>query len=169
MKKINIVFIITLINLLSACGTSNEPETVEALARYELAYVEINEIVTETPDVFVGSTLTFIGEEAGGALMMMLGETTLTAYINPSRAHPSFEAGQWHHHLYAGVTAPGSPRINFRELLPHLNLDENIDATDNTQSSYQHGNLHYLVETGVFRLRFVMNGDSYDLFFIEVE
>lgn len=154
---------------LSACG-GNDPEPVEARATYQLdrLYFDGAEAgIAGTP--YQGSQLTFIGEEVGGTVIIRVGETNVTAYINPSRSHPSFEQGYWHHHLYNGPTAAGSPRINFVDELPNLNIDVNPEATDNTQSSYQHGNLHYIVETGEFRLRFTVDGITHDLIFVRNE
>ena len=166
---INVVSFAAIALVLGACSTEEQPAQVEARATFHLDRVLVNEEVVEVADTsYDGSTLIFIGEEAGGNVLIRVGETVIQASINPSREHPSFEAGYWHHHLYEGNTAAGSPRINFLELLPELNIDMNPEATDPTQSSYQHGNLHYIVETGEFRLRFTINGDIHDLIFMEV-
>ena len=117
---------------------------------------------------FSHATLIFVGEEQGGNVLIQIGDIMIQASINPSREHPSYEEGYWHHHLYAGSTGQGSPRINFYEMLPHLGIDDNPEAVDNTQSTYQRGNLHYVVETGEFRLRFVIDGVIHDLMFVEV-
>lgn len=173
MKKIlKIIAILTpLILILSACNSS-EPQTVEARAIFELdrLVIDENEEVHHghnTP--FEHAKLTFVGEEQGGNVLIQIGETIIQASINPSREHPSFESGYWHHHLYAGPTEAGSPRINFQALLPEIGIDDNPEATeDNTQSSYQRGNLHYVVETGEFRLRFTIDGIIHDLMFTEI-
>lgn len=151
---------------LSACG-SGGPTAVEARALYELDRVYVDNIpVNVSETAYSGSGLTFVGEERGGNVIIRVGETAVQASINPSREHPSFDEGYWHHHLYAGVTAEGSPRINFREHLTSLGIDEN-DADDNTQSSYQRGNLHYVVDAGEFRLRFTIDGAVHDLLFAQ--
>ena len=117
---------------------------------------------------FDHATLTFVGEEQGGNVLIHIGDTVVHASINPSREHPSYAEGYWHHHLYAGSTQPGSPRINFQALLPELGIDDHPEATDDrTQSAYQHGNLHYVVETGEFRLRFSIDQEIHDLMFVE--
>ncbi len=164
--------------LLAGCGSTEaaeydygqeETNRVEARANFELDRVYVDEQLVEISETnYVGSRLIFVGEENGGNVMIRVGETDIQASINPSRQHPSFEAGYWHHHLYAGVTEAGSPRINFQELLPELRIDDNPEATDNTQSSYQRGNLHYVVETGEFRLRFTIDGAVHDLMFTQV-
>ncbi|MCL2560081.1 MAG: hypothetical protein FWE07_06295 [Turicibacter sp.] len=150
---------------------TNDADELE-IRVYDLDRLVVNEGEEEihhghdTP--FSHAVLTFVGEEQGGNVIMELANTTIHASINPSREHPSFESGYWHHHLYAGSTQPGSPRINFQELLPGLGIDNNPEATDdNTQSAYQHGNLHYIVETGEFRLRFTIGGGVIDLMFAE--
>ena len=130
-------------------------------------YIDGEEVEETWMTEFGGSSLMFIGEEAGGNVLIFVGEAeAITATINPSREHPSFADGEWHHHLYAGVA--GGARINFMELLPHLNIDDNADATDNTQSIYQRGNLHYIVETGEFRLRLTIDGAVHELFFVQL-
>ena len=152
--------------LFTACGGS-EPEPVTPRAVYELGRMLVDgQEVNTAPFNVDGSRLTFIGEEAGGNVIIRVGETDIHASINPNRNHPSFADGYWHHHLYAGATTPGSPRINFMVLLPHLGIDDN-GADDNTQSAYQRGNLHYIVETGEFRLRFTINGIVHDLIFVQ--
>ena len=120
---------------------------------------------------FATSTLQFLNNESADTVLIRIGENTTSfiARINPSREHPSFEQGYWHHHLYSGATTPGSPRINFMELLPELGIDDNPDATDNTQSLYQRGNLHYVVATGEFRLMLRINGELNELFFVPVQ
>jgi len=157
--------------ILMACG-NDDREEVEARATFELDRVVIDEDESihhghGTP--FEHARLTFVGEEQGGNVLILIGEIGIQASINPSREHPSFESGYWHHHLYAGSTESGSPRINFMALLPDLGIDDNEEATDdNTQSAYQRGNLHYIVETGEFRLRFTIDGVVHDLMFTEV-
>lgn len=165
MKKI--MFLITLLSAaaLAACGNA-EATSTEARAVFEISGVYQDEQPIELAETdFEESTLTFVGPENGGNVLIRVGEATIQASINPSREHPSFETGYWHHHLYEGPTETGSPRINFLELLPELDIDENEDAVDNTQSAYQRGNLHYLVETGQYRLRFTINGVVTDLIF----
>jgi len=156
---------------LAACG-DDEREEIEARATFELDRVVIDEgepIHHGHGTPFSHATLTFVGEEQGGNVLIQIGNTVIQASINPSEDHPSFEEGYWHHHLYAGSTESGSPRINFMELLPDLGIDDNEDeADDNTQSVYQRGNLHYVVETGEFRLRFTIDGAVHELFFKEV-
>ena len=153
--------------VLAACGGSN-PVPVEARATFELdrVYWDGQQVDTSETD-YAGSRLIFIGEERGGNVIIRVGETNVQASINPSRDHPSYADGYWHHHLYAGVTAAGSPRINLMELLPALGIDDNPAASDNTQSSYQRGNLHYIVATGEFRLRLTMDGVVHDLMFAQ--
>ena len=130
-------------------------------------YIDGEEVDEVWMTEFGGSSLMFIGEEAGGNVLIFVGEAeAITATINPSREHPSFESGEWHHHLYAGVA--GGERINFMALLPGLNIDDNAEATDNTQSIYQRGNLHYIVETGEFRLRLTIDGALHELFFVQL-
>jgi len=169
MKKM--LLILTFVSaalMLTACN-SNSPIPIEPRVHFELDRVYLDEQLTdisETP--YAGSTITFVGEESGGNILFRIGEERLQASINPSRDHPSYDDGYWHHHLYAGATAAGSPRINFRELLPSLGIDDNPDATDNTQSSYQRGNLHYIVDTGKFRLRFTIDSITHDLIFTQV-
>ncbi|MCL2235300.1 MAG: hypothetical protein FWB98_02535 [Defluviitaleaceae bacterium] len=166
MKKFLLTFVILMaLFTFAACG-NDEPTPVEARAVYTLDRLYLDE---EHADLspFEGARLTFIGEEAGGTVIIHTGDDHVVAYINPNRSHPSFESGYWHHHLYAGATAPGSPRINFRTALAGLGIDANPDATDNTQSSYQHGNLHYIVETGEFRLRFTADSIIHDLIFVQ--
>lgn len=165
MKKISMVFFAAFLFVLAACG-SEEPAEVEARASYELDRVYIDEELAS--GLYEGATLTFVGPEQGGNVLIQVGGTVVQASINPSREHPSFESGYWHHHLYEASTEAGSPRINFMDLLPELGIDDNPDATDNTQSAYQRGNLHYLVETGEFRLRFTIEGQTHDLIFREV-
>lgn len=150
---------------LVACGTETEAIPVEPRATFELDRVYADGVMNFSDHMPVN--IRFIGPENGGTVLMAFGDQTIQAGINPSRDHPSFEAGYWHHHLYAGSTATGSPRINFMELLPDFGIDDNPDATDNTQSSYQRGNLHYVVETGEFRLRLTRNGVVWDYFFRE--
>jgi len=168
MKKILFVLTIAVaaVLTLTAC---NEDQTTEARAIFQLDRVYVNEQEADVSEtIYTGSTLTFVGPENGGNVLIRIDETVIQASINPSREHPSFEEGYWHHHLYSGATATGSPRINFRELLPDLRIDDHADATDNTQSIYQRGNLHYIVETGEFRLRFTIDGIIHDLIFAEV-
>lgn len=143
--------------------TEVEKRALYTLDRVYLDEQEVN--ISETS--YAGSTLTFIGPENGGNIIIKVGDIIIQASINPSRDHPSFESGYWHHHLYSGVTTAGSPRINFRELLPHLGIDDN-GTDDNTQSTYQRGNLHYVVETGEYRLRFIIDGSVHDLMFTQV-
>lgn len=147
-----------------------EPAGIEARAIFELDRVYLDEQEVDISETnYAGSKLTFVGEENGGNVLIRVGDTDIQASINPSREHPSYEEGYWHHHLYSGPTAAGSPRINFMELLPHLGIDDNDEATDdNTQSVYQRGNLHYVVETGEFRLRFTIDGVIHELMFTEV-
>ena len=167
MKKVLFMLsLVVAIIVLVACG-SEEPAEVSPRTVFELDRVYLDEeevAVSETN--YTGSSLTFVGEESGGNVIIRVGETDVQASINPSRSHPSFEAGYWHHHLYSGSTEPGSPRINFQALLPDLGIDDNEEVTDdNTQSVYQRGNLHYVVETGEFRLRFTIDGVVHDLMF----
>ena len=155
---------------LTGCQNETADEGISARAVYELDRVVIDDTTIihhghGTP--FDHGTLTFVGEEQGGNVIFSFGGQNFTASINPSREHPSYADGYWHHHLYATTTTTGSPRINFKEAFPQFNIDENPEATDNTQSSYQHGNLHYVVETGEFRLRFLIDGEVVDLFFDE--
>jgi len=160
--------LILITSILAACG-ANTPTPVDARAVFELDRVYLDEQQADISETgYAGSALTFIGEESGGNVIIRVGDTNVQASINPSREHPSYEAGYWHHHLYAGPTAAGSPRINFIELLPYLGIDDNPEAADNTQSSYQRGNLHYIVETGEFRLRFTIDGIIHDLIFVQV-
>jgi len=169
MKKLTMILGTALLFVLAACGNEQGGQEVEARATFELDRVLVDEVevaVAETP--FAGSALTFVGEEQGGNVLIQVGDTLIQASINPSREHPSFESGEWHHHLYAGSTESGSQRISFLELLPDLGIDVNPEATDNTQSAYQHGNLHYIVETGEYRLRFTIDGEVNELFFVEV-
>jgi hypothetical protein len=170
MKKLLAVLAVLFVSTLVACNDAEEASNkVEARATYELARVYVDEVEVAMEDTeFSGSKLTFVGPEAGGNVLIQVGDTLITASINPSREHPSFEEGVWHHHLYAGSTESGSVRINFRELLPALNIDENPEANDNTQSISQHGNLHFMVEEEEFRLRFTINGEVHELFFTEV-
>ena len=168
MKKFLSLFSLFTVFMLTACG-GGEPTAVVPRAIFEIDRVYLDEQEVELAETnYEDSRLTFIGEEAGGNVIIRVGETNIQASINPSREHPSFESGYWHHHLYSGSTAAGSQRINFQELLPELGIDDNEEATDNTQSSYQRGNLHYIVETGEFRLRFTINGVIHDLMFTQV-
>jgi len=167
MKKWTFILGLAVVLMLAACGNSEQPETVEARAVFELDRVYVDGVEVEEAD-YAGSTLTFVGPEQGGNVLIRVGENTVQASINPSREHPSFESGEWHHHLYAASTEAGSERINFVELFPELGIDVNPEATDNSQSAYQHGNLHYLVEEGQFRLRFTINGEVHELMFVEV-
>ena len=154
--------------LFAACNRA-KPTAIEARAIFELSRVYIDEQQVNISETnYAGSALTFVGPESGGNVLLRIGEDTVQASINPSRDHPSFEAGYWHLHLYSGVTAEGSPRINLRELLPNLGIDDSEDAIDNTQSLYQRGNLHYIVATGEYRLRFIIDGFIHDLIFVEV-
>ena len=148
------------------------PESGNHDANIRAVYHLEKVVLDETEEIYHGhgtpfdhATLTFVGEEQGGNVIIQIGQTNIIASINPSREHPSFESGYWHHHLYAGPTASGSPRISFLEWLPEIGIDENPEATDNTQSAYQHGNLHHVVETGAFRLRFMIDGVTTDLIF----
>ncbi|MCL1949951.1 MAG: hypothetical protein FWF59_09495 [Turicibacter sp.] len=156
--------------ILGACGQQEQGgNELAARATLELSRVYINEEAVDPADTdYEGATLTFVGEEQGGNVLFQIGGETAQASINPSREHPSFESGYWHHHLYAASTAAGSERINFMELFPGLGIDDNPEATDNTQSSYQRGNLHYVVADGEFRLRFTIDGVTHDLLFTEV-
>lgn len=165
MKRLFSVFVLVLlVFVLSACGGGPIPIEARAIYQLDRLYFDGTRVDVEgTP--YQNSVLTFIGEEAGGTVIVAVGGTHITAYINPSRNHPSFGQGYWHHHLYQGSTLAGSPRINFANHLPHINIDINPEATDNTQSLYQHGNLHYIVETGQFRLRFLVGGITHDLIF----
>lgn len=145
-------------------GCNDQPEEITPRAVYLLARVYVDDLeVSINETAFVNSQLRFFGEDT---VMIQVGETGHFVRINPSREHPSFAQGYWHHHLYASSTVAGSPRINFLELLPDLNIDDNPDATDNTQSAYQRGNLHYIVATEEFRLRLTIDGQVHDLFFI---
>jgi len=173
MKKILIMFVMMIaVIAIVACDHNNEPEAVEPRAVFELDVL----VLDETEEIHHGhgtpfehATLRFVGEEQGGNVLIQIGDTVIQASINPSREHPSFESGYWHHHLYAGSTEAGSPRINFQALLPELGIDEPEEtADDNTQSTYQRGNLHYIVETGEFRLRLTIDGVLHDLMFKEV-
>ena len=154
--------------IIVACGQSQGEQPVEARAVFDIDRVYINEQQTDIASTpYYGSTLIFIGPENGGSVLIIIGnEDSIFASINPSRDHPSFAAGYWHHHLYAGSSTAGSPRINFANLLPELGIDIDPQATDNTQSSYQRGNLHYIIETGEFRLRFPINNVYHDLIFL---
>lgn len=150
---------------LTACSqtTPIEPRSI-----FQLDRVYINEYQVDISETnYLGSTLTFVGPENGGNILIKIGETVAQASINPSREHPSFQAGYWHHHLYSLSTAQGSPRINFIELFPELGIDDIENSIDNTQSSYQRGNLHYIVASEEFRLRFIIEGEIHDLIFIE--
>jgi len=170
MKKVLMILtMMMLIVVLVACD-SDEPSAVEARAVFELDRVYFDdELVEVSETAYEGSRLTFVGEEQGGNVLIRVGFVDIQASINPSREHPSFDSGYWHHHLYAGSTEAGSPRINFRALLPELEIDDNEEATDdNTQSVYQRGNLHYVVEDGEFRLRLTIDGVVHDLLFREV-
>ncbi|MCL2752865.1 MAG: hypothetical protein FWE44_01795 [Defluviitaleaceae bacterium] len=151
---------------LTACGGNNS-EPVDARATYEINRLYMDGQQVDILENYAGSRLTFVGEENGGNVIIRIGTVDVQASINPSREHPSFADGFWHHHLYAGVTASGSPRINLAEALPALGIDDN-QATDNTQSNYQRGNLHYIVETGEFRLRLTIDGIVHDLIFAEI-
>ena len=167
MKKFGLMLILAGALLLAACGEP-EPVIVEARAIFDIDRVYIDELFVPISDTnYENSRLTFIGPQNGGNIFMNIGGAVVHATINPSASHPSFEAGYWHHHLYASHTSPNSPRINFLELLPHLEIDDN-GADDNTQSAYQRGNLHYIVATGEFRLRFTINGATHDLIFTEI-
>ena len=168
MKRFLLAFSILVIFVLMACG-KDEPTVVDARAIFELDRVYLDDQETDVSKTnYVGSRLTFIGEENGGNVIMRIGDIDVQASINPSREHPSFESGYWHHHLYSSSTEAGSPRINFKELLPSLGIDDNDEATDHTQSDYQRGNLHYVVESGEFRLRFIINGAVHDLMFTQL-
>jgi len=168
MKKILLTsaILVSVAFMLTACGANN-PIPVEARAIFELDRLYLDGHPVEISDDYTDSALTFVGEESGGNVIIRVGENNVQASINPSREHPSYEDGYWHHHLYAGTTAAGSPRINFIELLPSLGIDDNPEATDNTQSSYQRGNLHYIVATSEFRLRFTIDGITHDLIFVQ--
>lgn len=167
-KLLSALIFISMAIMLTACN-SNTPAPVEARSVFALDRVYLGgEQADVTETNYAGSILTFVGEESGGNVIIRVGEENVQASINPSRDHPSYEDGYWHHHLYAGATAAGSPRISFRELLPNLGIDANPEATDNTQSSYQGGNLHYIVETGEFRLRFTIDSIVHDLIFTQV-
>ena len=164
MRKLLSIITILVAGLFVFAACNNEPEAVEPRAVYEIARLYIYDEAADV-SVYAGSRLTFIGEESGGNVIIRIGDADLHASINPSREHPSFEQGYWHHHLYAGVTAAGSPRINFASAFPQLGIDDNPEASDNTQSAYQRGNLHYVVDIGEFRLRFTIDGETHDLFF----
>jgi len=168
MKKIMLLLSLCVVAAFMVACSSESAEEVIARAIYELDRVVIDESIEihhGHDTVFEHAVLTFVGEEAGGNVLITIGDTTIQASINPSREHPSFESGYWHHHLYRTSTAAGSERINFLELLPDVSIDDNPDATDNTQSSYQRGNLHYIVATGEYRLRFMIEGTTTDLIF----
>lgn len=150
-------------------ATEDTSNAVDARAIFELdrVYLDGEEVEISETD-FDGSRLTFIGEEQGGTVVIRIGETDIIAYINPSREHPSYAEGYWHHHLYAASTETGSPRISFMELLPELDIDDHEEAgEDNTQSVYQRGNLHYVVATGEYRLRLTIDGVVHELMFVE--
>jgi len=170
LKKISTsIIVIGLIFLTLAFTSCNQgnPTPVEARAVFELNRVYVDGQQVDIPETeYIGSRLTFIGEERGGNVIIKVGDVNIQASINPSREHPSYEDGYWHHHLYAGITEPNSPRINFLEELPHLGIDDN-NSNDNTQSAYQRGNLHYIVTTGEFRLRFTIGGVTHDLIFVQ--
>lgn len=171
MKKLLSACLLTTALLLTACGdaatpsATNTPEEVIARAFYQLDRVYVDGHVTNTPSAYANSSLTFIGEEQGGIVLIQVGDYLVQAGINPSREHPSFETGEWHHHLYAGNTASGSNRINFYDTMPTLGIDTNLEATDPTQSAFQRGNLHYLVDSNQYRLRFTIDGVFHDLIF----
>jgi len=166
MKKLLAIIAILGAGMFVLAACNSEPEAVEPRAVYEIARLYIDgESVNIAETAYANSRLTFIGEESGGNVIIRLGEAELQASINPSREHPSFEQGYWHHHLYAGATAAGSPRINFVSAFPELGIDDNPEATDNTQSAYQRGNLHYVIDMGEFRLRFTIDEAVHDLFF----
>jgi len=150
-------------------ATEAAEPTIDARAIFELDRIYADgEKVMISETNFEGSRLTFIGEEQGGTVIIRVGETDIIAYINPSTDHPSHAEGYWHHHLYLASTEAGSPRINFMELLPELGIDDNEEAgDDNTQSVYQRGNLHYVVETGEYRLRLTIDGIMHELMFVE--
>ncbi|MCL1996416.1 MAG: hypothetical protein FWG63_09445 [Defluviitaleaceae bacterium] len=170
--KIFVNFIaLAFVALLVACG-EEQPTAVEARAIFELdrVYIDGQETPLSEENIYTGSTLTFVGPESGGNVLIRIGGADATialASINPSREHPSFLAGYWHHHLYSGATVAGSPRINFVELFPNLGIDDDDNLTDNTQSSYQRGNLYYIVQSGEFMLRFTIDGAIHDLIFVE--
>ena len=168
MKKhiISIFVLFIVLFLLVACGQSTMEAEIRAV--YTLDRVHINGLRVGEGN-YVDSRLTFIGEERGGTVIIRVGGTEVQASINPSRVHPSFEQGYWHHHLYAGTSEAGSPRISFLSAFPDLGIDINPEATNNTQSNYQHGNLHYVVATGEYRLRFSINGAVHDLIFVRTE
>ncbi|MCL1989351.1 MAG: hypothetical protein FWG67_00520 [Defluviitaleaceae bacterium] len=176
MKKMLLMCLMgmAVVSVLTACAsegatTHGDTTTVTPRAVFELDRVYVDEEEVEPSEThYEGARLTFVGEEAGGNVIITVGDVDVQASINPSRTHPSFEEGYWHHHLYSGPTAAGSPRINFQELIPDLGIDDNPEATDHTQSAYQRGNLHYIVETGEFRLRFTIDGVIHDLIFNEV-
>lgn len=143
--------------------------TIEPRAMFEIDRVYVDgEQVSIVDTNYENSSLIFLGEEQGGTVMIQVGENLISASINPSREHPSFETGEWHHHLYAGSSAQGSPRINFYESFTNLGIDANPEATDNTQSASQHGNLHYIVDNNEFRLRFTIDGVFHELMFVQV-
>lgn len=142
-------------------------DEVEAREIYELDRVYVGgDLVNIDETDYAGASIRFVGELAGGTVIINVAGTNVIAGTNPSVDHPSFADGYWHHHLYAGSTEAGSERINFQELLPQLEIDDNPEATDNTQSTYQRGNLHHVVETGEYRLRFTINGQIHDLMFV---
>jgi len=176
MKKILYTIILGFVAItFTACSNNNATNTsnneVQQRAIYSVDRLYINDelqndLPSDIPADFIGSQLTFVGELQGGSVLIQVGDTVITASTNPSEDHPSFADGIWHHHLYAGSTQQGSPRINFMELLPHLGIDDNPEATDNTQSSYQRGNLHYIVADNEYRLRFTIGGNVHDLMFV---
>ncbi|MCL2354059.1 MAG: hypothetical protein FWC69_05460 [Defluviitaleaceae bacterium] len=136
-------------------------------------YVGDDNLLTTMTDLsdthFADASLMFVGPEAGGAVNISLGGSSLLASINPSRSHPSFADGAWHHHLYASSTTSGSPRVNFNDafsFLGTLGNEVQLDATDSTQSNFQRGNLHYIVNSGEFRLRIYIDGIRHDLMFV---
>ena len=165
-KLLGLLSIFTvLVLVLTACG-EDDPAEARAIFDLDRVYLDGQEVSISDTN-YGGSRLTFIGEEAGGNVIIRVGEVDIQASINPSRQHSSFDTGYWHHHLYSGSTASGSPRINFMELLPDLGIDDIEEAAENNQSAYQRGNLHYIVETGEFRLRLRIDGVVHDLIFAE--
>ena len=167
MRRIFLGFVTIFLGIfvLAACGQGGQAVEARAIFEVDRMYLD-GQLATVAGTDFAGATLTFVGEEAGGNVIIRIGGGEVQATINPSREHPSFADGVWHHHLYAASSVAGSPRINFMRAFPSLNIDDN-GADDNSQSAYQRGNLHYITATGEFRLRFTINGVITDLIFVE--
>jgi len=176
MKKLANLVVVLGMMFLVACGNGNDSNTgsqtsgaqaVEPRAVFALERVYVDgELDTALTQQYTPGSVTFFGEEQGGNVVITIDGYMISAGINPSRSHPSFESGEWHHHLYASNTQQGSPRISFYNAWSPLGIDHNPEATDNTQSAYQHGNLHYIVDTGEYRLRFTIGGELHELFFV---